>query len=207
MIRKEMTMNKNAIKTLKPLVETKFLSLYDAEYENRKGKTNHWMIASRKDYDTLKTQYLKQGEEKTDAVVIVALHRETQKLVLIKQFRIPLNDYIYELPAGLIDPNETLESTLNRELKEETGLEFVELRQTRDKLYLSAGMTDESVALMYCICTGDISADYLEADEEIEPFLVSQEEAKELLNSATKMDIKTYMTLQSFIHLGAALFE
>lgn len=200
-------MPKNSIKGLTPLAETNYLSLYEAEYENRKGMTKQWMIASRKDYPTLKAQYLEGGEEKIDAVVIVALHRETKKLVLIRQFRLPLNDYIYELPAGLIDPNETAESTLARELKEETGLELVELKSSAERLYLSAGMTDESVALMYCTCTGEISADYLEADEDIEPFLVSQEEARTLLEKGERMDIKTYLLLQSYIKLGMTLFE
>ena len=200
-------MSKNIIHHLKPLAETKFLSLYDAEYENKKGRTKHWMIASRKDYHTLSKQYFNQGEEKTDAVVIAALHRETQKLVLIKQFRLPLNDYIYELPAGLIDPGETADTTVGRELREETGLELVSLVKTQDKLYLSPGMTDESVCFMYCICTGEICTNYLEADEDIEPFLLSREEAKEFLKSEKKLDIKTYLILQSFITLGSTLFE
>lgn len=199
-------MHTNAIRKLKPLAQTRFLNLYDAEYENKKGMTKHWMIASRKDYDTLSTQYFHKGEEKTDAVVIAALHKESNKLVLIKQFRLPLNDYIYELPAGLIDPNETPETTLGRELKEETGLELVSLVKAQDKLYLSAGMTDESVCLMYCICTGEVSIDYLEADEDIEPFLVSREDAEKLLQSGEKLDIKTYLLLQSFVKLGSTLF-
>lgn len=199
-------MHTNAIRKLKPLAQTRFLNLYDAEYENKKGMTKHWMIASRKDYDTLSAQYFHKGEEKTDAVVIASLHKESEKLVLIKQFRLPLNDYIYELPAGLIDPNETPETTLGRELKEETGLELVSLVKAQDKLYLSAGMTDESVCLMYCICTGEVSIDYLEADEDIEPFLVSREDAEKLLQSGEKLDIKTYLLLQSFVKLGSALF-
>ena len=199
-------MHTNAIRKLKPLAQTRFLNLYDAEYENKKGMTKHWMIASRKDYDTLSAQYFHKGEEKTDAVVIAALHKESEKLVLIKQFRLPLNDYIYELPAGLIDPNETPETTLGRELKEETGLELVSLVKAQDKLFLSAGMTDESVCLMYCICTGEVSIDYLEADEDIEPFLVSREDAEKLLQSGEKLDIKTYLLLQSFVKLGSALF-
>lgn len=199
-------MHTNTIRKLKPLAQTRFLNLYDAEYENKKGMTKHWMIASRKDYDTLSAQYFHKGEEKTDAVVIAALHKESEKLVLIKQFRLPLNDYIYELPAGLIDPNETPETTLGRELKEETGLELVSLVKAQDKLYLSAGMTDESVCLMYCICTGEVSIDYLEADEDIEPFLVSREDAEKLLQSGEKLDIKTYLLLQSFVKLGSALF-
>ncbi|MEF9959607.1 MAG: NUDIX hydrolase [Niameybacter sp.] len=184
---------------LTPLAETRYLNMYDAAYKNRKGEPKHWMIASRKTQADLEGIYFHGGEEKTDAVVLVAIHEETQKLVLIRQFRMPLNDFIYELPAGLIDPGEDALSTVGRELKEETGLTLVNMTHMQDKLYLSAGMTDESVALMYCTCTGNLSTAYLEADETIEPLLVSKEEAKCILASGTKLDIKTYLVIQQFI--------
>lgn len=192
-------MQETKIETLTPLAKTPYLSLYDAAYKNRKGQAKHWMIASRKSEEVLINQYFHQGEEKTDAVVIVAIHEVTKKLALIKQFRIPLNDFIYELPAGLIDAGESVESTIGRELKEETGLTLCEVKDIQDKLYLSAGMTDESVALVRCTCTGEVCTDYLEADETIEPFMISKEEARELLRSSVKLDIKTYLVLQQFI--------
>ncbi|MDU3723751.1 MAG: DNA mismatch repair protein MutT, partial [Clostridium celatum] len=75
------------------------------------------------------------------------------------------------------------------------------------QLYLSAGMTDESVSLAYCICSGEISKDNLEEDEDIETILVSREEAKELLLKDEKFDIKAFMALQSFVALGEDLFK
>lgn len=192
-------MQKPNIETLTPLVETPYLSLYDAAYKNRKGQAKHWMIASRKTEEALVNHYFHQGEEKTDAVVIIAIHKETKKLALIKQFRIPLNDFIYELPAGLIDAGESIESTIGRELKEETGLTLCQVKAIQDKLYLSAGMTDESVALVTCTCTGEVCTDYLEADETIEPLMISKEEAEAILKSNVKLDIKTYLVLQQFI--------
>lgn len=184
---------------LTALAKTRFLSLYDAEYKNRKGEPKHWIIASRKSYEDLENLYFNHGEEKTDAVVLVAIHQETHQLVLIRQFRMPLNDFIYELPAGLIDEGEDANSTIGRELREETGLELIEVTHLQDKLYLSAGMTDESVALVYCTCKGAVSTEYLEADETIEPILVSKEEAQKILESGSKLDIKTYLVLQQFI--------
>jgi ADP-ribose pyrophosphatase len=199
----------NRIKKLISLSETKFLSLYDAEYENKKGSSKHWSIASRKNFDTLKAQYFEGKEELIDAVIIAALHKESKSLVIIKQFRIPLNDYIYELPAGLLDKNEGMETAVDRELKEETGLSLIEInhKKTKNKVYVSPGMTDESVAMVYCTCDGIISNRYLEDDEDIEAMLVTQEQAKTLLNKDIKMDIKVLLTLQSFISLGEHLFK
>ena len=201
----------NKIKKLTLLKETRFLSLYDATYENKKGNEKHWIIASRKDYITLKKQYFEVEDENkvmVDAVVIAALHKESNKLVLIKQFRVPLNDYVYELPAGLIDNNEKIDIAAVRELKEETGLSLIEINheKSKDKVFLSVGMTNESVALVYCTCKGVISNEYLEDDENIETILVSQVEAKELLKTNIKMDIKVFMLLTSFVELGEKLF-
>lgn len=202
-------MKDNRIKKLAPLAESKFLSLYDAEYENRKGKEKHWIIASRKNYETLKAQYNGEIDERIDAVIIAAFHKETKSLVIIKQFRIPLNDYVYELPAGLLDADESMETAVRRELKEETGLSLTSINYERSKIkvYISAGMTDESVAMVYCTCEGTLSNQYLEADEDIEAFLISQKEAKDFLKKDIKMDIKIHMILESFALLGEELFN
>lgn len=195
-------MKDKRITKLTTLAETKFLSLFNAEYKNKKGATKHWTIASRKSLEILKEQYFQDRKEKVDAVVMNAIHKESEKLVLIKQFRVPLNDFIYELPAGLIDSNESIESAVARELKEETGLSLLEIdeEKTRNIAYVSPGMTDESLALVYCSCTGEITSKYLEENEDIEAMLVSRSEAEELLKKDVKMDIKAYMALLSFIN-------
>lgn len=198
--RKGIEMIKPQIDKLTPLVKTRFLSLYDACYKNKEGNEKHWIIATRKSEEALYNYYFENGSEKEDAVVLIAKHQDTDSLILIKQFRVPLNDYIYELPAGLIDPGETVTNTISRELKEETGLDLIDVTKVQPLLYLSAGMTDESVALVYCTCTGSLSTDYLEADEFIEPLLISRAEAKELIENGEKLDIKAYMVLQQFIN-------
>ena len=201
-------MKQNKVTKLKALVETRYLSLFEAEYENKVGNMRTWTIASRKDNDTLQKQFFENKEDETDGVIIAAYHKEKKKLVIIKQFRIPLNNYVYELPAGLIDPGENAKSTIGRELLEETGLEIVDVIENRgiQKVYVSAGMTDESLAFVYCTCEGEISDEHLEEDECIEAMLVSQGEAKELIQSKEKFDVKCFLVIQSFALLGEKLF-
>lgn len=199
----------NKIKDVKTLVKTKFVGLYDVEYKNKQNEDRHWMVASRKREDELKEVYLELKEDKIDAVVIAAFHESENKLVLIKQFRVPINNYIYELPAGLVDNDESMESTVARELKEETGLELVRINdvKSRQKVYLSPGMTDESVAFVYCTCEGELSNEFLEDDEDIESMLISKEQAKEILKSDEIIDIKSYLILQMFASMGEELFN
>lgn len=193
-------MEKGRIKELITLSQNKFLNFYHAIYENKAGEIGNWFIASRKTEEVMRKQCLEGMEDKVDAVLLVAIHEENQKLVLIRQYRVPLNDYIYELPAGLIDGDEDYKVAARRELKEETGLELIKIDEeaSKEKVYLSAGMTDESVTLVYCRCKGNLSKAYLEADEDIEPMLVSKEEAREILQSDHKIDIKAYMALKQY---------
>ena len=191
---------KNRIKEIITLNQTKFLNFYHAVYENKLGQEKNWFIASRKNEEIIRRQYFEGQEDQVDAVLLVATHEATGKLVMVKQYRVPLNDYIYELPAGLIDQGEDFRISVARELKEETGLELIAIDEKRScmKTYLSPGMTDESVAMIYCTCRGELSKEYLEADEDIEPLLLSKEEARELLDRKVKMDIKALIILQQF---------
>lgn len=202
-------MSKTIVKELKALAKTKFLSLYNAEYINKGGKEKTWTIATRKTKEALEEQFFNGKEDKVDAVVILAYHKDEKKLVAIKQFRIPLNNYVYELPAGLIDNDDDIIPTVKRELKEETGLDLEEVIESKigNKLYLSPGMTDESVSLVYCTCSGEISNENLEEDEEIETILLSKEDAIKILNSNERCDIKFFMALQSFVAMGDKIFK
>ena len=199
----------NKVKNIETLAETKFLSLYNANYTNKSGNEKTWTIATRKDKKTLEEQFFNGKEDKVDAVVILAYHKDKKKLVAIRQFRIPLNNYVYELPAGLIDNNDDIIPTVKRELKEETGLDLEEVIEDKigQNLYLSPGMTDESVSLVYCTCSGKISNENLEEDEDIETILLSKDDAIKILNSGERCDIKLFMALQSFIQMGEELFK
>jgi len=190
-----------SIQKITTLVDTKYLKLYNAEYLNKNGECKNWSIASRKDLDTLKGNYFQDLEDKIDAVIIVATHINENKLVVIKQFRVPLNDYVYEIPAGLIDFGEDFETTVRRELREETGLDLIQINydKTKSKAYISTGMTDESAALVYCTCSGNLSKEFLEPDEDIEVMLLTKDEARILIESNDKIDIKAFLALQNFI--------
>ncbi|MDU5110876.1 MAG: NUDIX hydrolase [Clostridium sp.] len=194
-------MSKVTVKNIKKLADTKYLKLYSAEYINKKGTLRDWTIASRKNIEDLNNKFFENGEDKPDAVVIIAKHIEEEKLVLIKQFRVPINDYVIELPAGLIDEGENFIETVKRELKEETGLDLVKIdeKRTNKKVYVSVGMTDESISLVYCTCNGNPSNENLEDDEDIEVILVSKEEAKELLNTEKNIDVKALLAIENYI--------
>jgi ADP-ribose pyrophosphatase len=84
--------------------------------------------------------------EHVDAVAIVALD-EQHRVLLIRQYRQPFKQYLWELPAGLCDqPGEPAWDTARRELAEETGLE-AEQWSTLVDLRPSPGMSTETVRI------------------------------------------------------------
>lgn len=67
-------------------------------------------------------------------------------LLLIKQYRYAANGYLYEIPAGRLDPGEAPPDCARRELQEETGCsaERVDFLIT---MYTTPGFTDERIHL------------------------------------------------------------
>jgi hydrolase, NUDIX family len=192
---------KPEIKTIKELATTKFLNMYDVDYVNKIGNSKKWTSVSRVSLKEYENRLLIHNTT-TDAVLIAPYHIEKEKLVLVKQYRVPLNHYIYEIPAGLVDNNEDIENCVKRELFEETGLELVEIKKVFKNIYLSPGITDECASLVFCTCKGDISYDYLQEDEDLTIHMYSQDEIDDIIKNEEKLDLKTLFAMQLFKNSG-----
>jgi 8-oxo-dGTP pyrophosphatase MutT (NUDIX family) len=127
----------------------------------------------------------------TGAVSIIALD-EHMEVILVKQFRPPLNNYCIELPAGLVDEGETPEQAAIRELKEETGY-ISEAAAIPIKAFSSPGMTNEFSNFVFVTITGKKDQD-LKDNESIEviliPFFTLGGYLKEQANNGVDIDGK-----------------
>ena len=169
------------------IMNTKFVNLMKTFYYDMNDDMNEWVWASR--------------NNNRRAVVIAATYNN--KLVLTKEFRIPLKSYEIGFPAGLIDNGETPEETARRELKEETGLIIDKIESISPPIYSSAGITNESVYMVICTAKGDINQDGNESSEDINTYLKTRTEVAHLLQDSNNMfGAKAYLLMQRFVDYG-----
>lgn len=129
-----------------------------------------------------------------------------QKLIVVRQYRPPLDAPVLELPAGLIDPGSTPEETALKELREETGY-LGEIISIGPAIFSSPGMTDESVHCAVIRVTGREEQD-LQDHEAIEPLELPVEGLRATLQkletAGTRMDAKLW-SLAEGLELAALL--
>jgi ADP-ribose pyrophosphatase len=183
------------IKESKKLTHQKWLNLFDVKYVAKTGDQKSWQLASRqKEPKCVTGKY-----DRPDAVVIVPFHKEKDKMVITREYRVPLNDYEYGFPAGLIDAGESVEQATRRELWEETGLTVSRFIKMSPPIYSSAGMTDESVTMVYVECEGEPSNTANTEFELIEVLLITPADAFRMCGDSTlKFDAKAWLEVSQF---------
>jgi ADP-ribose pyrophosphatase len=181
------------------MTDLKWLNLFNVTVIGKDSHESKWQMATRQKQPKCIT-----GDfGRPDAVVIVPLHSESDKVVITKEYRVPLAGWEYGFPAGLIDEGETEEEAARRELKEETGLSVTRFLKIGPPIYSSAGMTDESVAMIYVECEGVPSTAGNEGPEQIEVLLMSREEVSRLCkDSSLKFDAKAWLVLTQYAEHG-----
>lgn len=163
--------------------DNRFLNMYDLQYENKVGGQGIYHIASRG--ASIEELKLKTHKNKPDGVIIYALYGpKRDKVVMVRQYRFSVDDYVYEFPAGLVDAGETYSQAGARELKEETGLDFTPVKADEmysKPLFTTVGMTDESCATVYGYASGKVSKEGLEDNEDLEVVIADRKEVRRIL--------------------------
>jgi ADP-ribose pyrophosphatase len=189
------------IKKISKLTDSKYLNLYELEAQRRNGKVAPYFLSSRaKNVEQLK---IRTRENKPDGVIIYGIYGEKKdKVALVRQYRYPIDDYIYEFPAGLVEEDEDMIEAAVREMKEETGLKLIPLESKEGyskPFFTSVGMTDEACGMVYGYISGEPTNIYQEASEDIEVILADREECKRILKKENVAIMCAYM-LMHFIN-------
>ena len=182
---------------IKKLTDCQWANLYEVIYKGKNGSARKWTVASRKDKPIV-------DADKPDAVVIIPIieTQDGKRLVTTKEWRVPIGDYEYGFPAGLIEDGRSIEQTIKDELKQETGLDVVKIRHISNPVYSSPGLTDESCCMAIVEAAGRISGEFLEDSEDIETLLMDVDDIKELLASGKKVSAKAWGFLYDITQSG-----
>ena len=173
--------------------DSKFINLYELQYNLGDKEPYKYMVASRR-----KEQDLECNTHKIDAVRIVPYFNKDNQtyVVLIKEFRYAINDYLYGTPAGLVDENENSKSSATRELKEEIGASVIKLEKMQEASCSSAGLTDEMIECYSAEIKLDQSQS-LDKHEEIGIKIIKLDNLIKFVNSH-KFDLQSALLLKSF---------
>ena len=159
--------------------EGKFITRYDVDYVTAEGNPKTYEIISR----NRNIQTLDDLQNRKPNAVVMILTDESGELILVnREYRMAMAQWIYNFPAGLIDPGESPEESARRELREETGLRIVRIDDVLDNSYSAVGFSNERNVCVFGIAEGEFRKSTSDA-EEITPSWYTKEEIKQLLRT------------------------
>ena len=191
------------IKEIRKLTDNRYLNMYEEDALFRDGSRGTYYFASRRrNIEQLKAVV---HDNHPDGVILYGVHGENKdKVVLVRQFRYPVNGYVYEFPAGLVEPGEDALEAGVREMYEETGLNFTPIK-TAPGYFTSVGMTDESCGTVFGYCSGEPSIANQEGSEDIQVVLADREECKRILKEENVAIMCAYMLMHFIASEGDPL--
>ena len=164
---------------IEKVYEGTYLDYYNVTYRNEDGQEKVYEMVSRdKQIDSKEKLY----DHSTDAVVMIVNDVSDEHVVLVKEFRLELGKTIFGFPAGLIDPGETAAECAVRELKEETGLDMVRVRDVLKGAFSAVGISNETTSCVIGTAAGNFSH-HDTAGEEIDAAWYSKEEVRRLIKT------------------------
>ncbi|WP_238915558.1 NUDIX hydrolase [Clostridium sp. YIM B02555] len=183
------------------------INIFNIQYLTKSGKEAIWNMFSRKNKVKFEEDLMNKEKLIADGVIICSTHKDTGKLVVLKEYRVGVNTNIIAFPGGLVDQGETYEETAIRELKEETNLDLVYIDKNRGMkpTYSAIGITDETVAIVYGECIGE-PKDMQDDNEQGKVLLLSKEDVEKILQSNEyQLGSRTELIFENYLLRGGNL--
>ena len=184
-----------------------WIKKYVLSYTLPDGSAYEYESASRKSIDAYRAELEGNARGQRPAADAVCIVPQTAdgKLLLIREFRYPLNSWCIAFPAGLMEPGEDVAACVDRELREETGSALgaaAALEALPQAGYSSTGLTDETVQVVFAQVEKVADAQP-EPSEYIEPFLLPIQDVRRFLDeNATPIGTRAQLILESFARAG-----
>ena len=129
--------------------------------------------------------------------VLIVPRLDGDRLVLVRNYRVAVDDRLWEFPAGTLEAGEPPQDAAARELREETGYRANRIEHLSD-FYTSPGFCDE---LMRVFTADELEfvGQRLEPHEDIEVGVVDVDEALAMVDDGRIMDAKTIAALHLWV--------
>ena len=164
---------------IRKIHEGKFITRYDVDYVTAEGHAKTYEIISRnRDITTLEALQNK----KADSVVMILTDMSGERILVNREYRMAMAQWIYNFPAGLIDPGETPEESARRELWEETGLKLTHIDDLLDNSYSAVGFANERNLCVFGTAAGTFRESTSDL-EEIMPGWYTKAQMRNLLRT------------------------
>jgi ADP-ribose pyrophosphatase len=127
--------------------------------------------------------------------VVLIPQPSPQKIILVRQYRYAIGRWIWELPAGTLDPGESARKAARRECAEEIGLSPRRIEKLGE-FYPTPGFCDE--VMIFFRCSGlerPTRPAALDLDEQLEPRAFSIAQVRQLIKRRQVVDMKTVVGL------------
>ncbi|MBR1607314.1 MAG: NUDIX hydrolase [Clostridia bacterium] len=164
---------------IRKILEGRFITRYDVDYVTEEGHPKTYEIISRnRNIETLEQLQNRQA----NAVVMILTDENGQRILVNREYRMAMGQWIYNFPAGLIDPGESPEESARRELWEETGLTLTRVDDVLDNSYSAVGFANERNVCVFGTAAGEFRKSTSDV-EEITPGWYTREEMRQLLRT------------------------
>lgn len=127
--------------------------------------------------------------EKFDIAYVLPITKDG-KYLFIKQFRLPINMYVLETPAGIIDAKSSPEEIALKELQEETGYTTNKPLEVLPKYPMCPALTN---GFAYGFCARDVVRTNIQELEDAEDIEIVELSKDELLNLVYSAKAKYYI--------------
>lgn len=177
--------------------DTHFLKSYTLNYTNIKGNEKLYEMVSNFDYENPE-----EIGQKASGVVVVGFRGN--ELLLLREFRMGVNQFIYNMPAGHSEPDESVEECAKRELREETGLHIKKIYKILPPAYAAPDLSDSSAWVIMAEVEGEFNPQ-TEEDEYIQPLFADRKLLERLLDGE-KFSGRAQLMAYFFCKMGNKIF-
>ncbi len=175
----------------KTLWKGKFMSAVEITYRDAKGVVRTWEALERVG---------------VGGIVVMVAVTPSGNVILEKQFRPPMGRDVIELPAGLVEPDESMETAAKRELIEETGWAAKKIEFLAEGP-ISTGASTETLRAYLCTDLEHVGKNGGDDNEIIEVIEVPIGSVQEFLRSEQKNGSLVDLKVFGLVELGRRALE